>query len=296
VIDNTEDAGCVLEAFDLLSGQQRYGRRLSDYVPRISSSGRSGFAVLRGEQELFLSLVCTPRGDAVTIINGENGHLLQAIIGDFGTTPTPDLLQGIFGDFGTTPTLHVHPRRREFAILWPDSAPWMETAELPKIHVRNFALGSGGLFHETRSALLLPRCRHKRHCIDVDPFRYLVASLVDGTVKPQVQTLGPTPAGYFKEEDPVPAGGSGGERYVPEQSQEITLPPVSRGQGRRQFCFSSPENGSVGFGIRFADGDRVLFRVESETPEADGWYLFDFALDIPQVRRTKEVHSRCRLQ
>ncbi|KAL3456160.1 hypothetical protein BJX64DRAFT_49026 [Aspergillus heterothallicus] len=47
MVNNTKDAGLIIEGFDLRSGQPRYGTRLPD-----GSSGRFGYAVLRGEGEL----------------------------------------------------------------------------------------------------------------------------------------------------------------------------------------------------------------------------------------------------
>ncbi|KAL4874283.1 hypothetical protein BJY04DRAFT_225188 [Aspergillus karnatakaensis] len=305
VIANTVDGGCVLETLDLLTGQERHGTRLSDYIPPIpryirerSSSKRSSYAVLRGSPELFLSLVRAPGSDTITIVNGENGHHIQTITGDFGTTLHTGIFRDMEGYFRTAPTLHVRAGWREFALSWPGSSPDFTSSERPDIHnhihVRNFALRSGGLFGEWRSAVFLLKCIHRRRWIAVDPFRDLVAHLGEGRVRPQIGVLVPATVDNFKEKEEgsvaaaaaKPSSDTGAEIYIPSQTEIITLPPAFDGEGRSQFKPKHPQYGSVGFAMRFLDGDRVLYHVKSEGEGFDMWHLFHFAPDLQLGRGT----------
>ncbi|KAL4799319.1 hypothetical protein BDV19DRAFT_355595 [Aspergillus venezuelensis] len=299
-IDNIENSCCLLLAYDLFSGQQCYVRRVSDYIPDLLETGCSAFRVLRGgDPELLLWLLCPPQGSALTIINGERGDQLQAITGDFRTPPSPPLGESEFEHFEKTPTIHVHPRRKEFALSWQYWPLPSGLIQPQKFCAHVFSLSSDGMFHGGQPALLLPRGNCRSGGIAIDPFRSLAAVFALNSGIPHVQTLGPAPVEYLQEEDALLKGWSG-EVYVPEQSHEITLPPLSRGQNRRQFEYPIPEPwGCVGHGIRFVDGDRVLFEVKSEC--SSHWHLFDFTPGIVQwdglqgriVSEEKKQRIRC---
>ncbi|KAL2835424.1 hypothetical protein BJY01DRAFT_252660 [Aspergillus pseudoustus] len=265
-----------LRAYDICSGTLIYTTLLAEgggLFPSITSPRITLWtftAVIDGEPELLICLMETAIMGTIAIVNGDNGRIVQIIRMDFGA-----------GAYITVDSIHG-----EFAVCIPDMIDSIS------VRVHKYAQGADGLFYERCEEVISPGCSPLSNLeIDVDPFRYLAASVQGDSGIPQIQTFSDgfdaSSMAHHTERQ-----GTAVIAFLPTGKRPITLPPKPQDEEEERRGFvphhkmpDSRYGNKVKFAVRFLGGERLLFSWGTLFWGNEAFYLFHFGIQVPGIKR-----------
>ncbi|CEL11343.1 hypothetical protein ASPCAL14446 [Aspergillus calidoustus] len=235
-----------LRGYDLLSGEQIYSVRFEDEAPQAGRSSpptMPDFYLLHdGQSELVLITQRHYKSVTITILNGDDGDILQQV--DTECWPNPHVLV---------------PWSRMAFVVVSYKGP-------PELHykMQTFSPSRDGLFTErTIDTFTLDFRLTRSYLVAVNPVWNVVAYHLEHQSIPAVCRLSSdlssdnAPPNSLENSTNRNPAEPVGDRLHPSNPQQLTLPPRYSHKTRRPYVLESqfyyPSK------MRFVDGDRLLF-------------------------------------